>query len=70
MLYHTHLSDLEVKVTDLEILCLKYFGLKFLKSISFEYVDGSCWYIHVLVLSCTIMANLRDLDVKVMGHRF
>ena len=36
----THLGDLEVKVTDLEILCLS-FWLKFLKSISLEHGDGS-----------------------------
>ena len=31
----THLSDLEVKVTDLEILCES-----FCKSVSLEYIDG------------------------------
>ena len=31
----THLNDLEVKVTDLEILCYS-----FCKSISLEYIDG------------------------------
>ena len=37
----THLSDLEVKVTDLEILCLSFLVKVFCKSISLEYVDGS-----------------------------
>ena len=32
----THLGDLEVKVTDLEILCLSFY-----MSISLEHVDGS-----------------------------
>ena len=31
MLYHTHLSDLEVKVTDLEIIMLKIFWVKVFK---------------------------------------
>ena len=37
-----HLGDLEVKVMDLEILCQRILCQSFwLKSISFEYVDGS-----------------------------
>ena len=36
----THLGDIEVKVTDLESLCLS-FCLFFFMSISLEYVDGS-----------------------------
>ena len=66
---YTHLSDLG-QGHRLRNFMLKYFGLNFFKSISFENVDVSCWYIPVLVLSCTIMANLRDLEVKVMSHRF
>ena len=36
----THLADTEVKVTDLEILCLT-FWLIFYMSVSLEYIDGS-----------------------------
>ena len=32
----THVSDLEVKVTDFEILCLSYFDKSFKKSLSSE----------------------------------
>ena len=58
MLYHTHLSDLEVKVTDLEILCQKYLGLKFLKSISFEYTTQTLISIKTLFLIIGHIGNL------------
>ena len=35
------MGDLEVKVTDLEILC-SYFGKVFRTLISLEHLDGSC----------------------------
>ena len=66
----THLGDLEVKVTDLEILCLS-FWLKFFKSLYLltmlmDQVDT----LHVArywseVLRSTIMTHLGDLEVKV-----
>ena len=65
----THLGDLEVKVTDLEILLeflVKVFISLYLLNILRDQVDtlhvGRYWS---EVLCCTIMTHLGDLEFKV-----
>ena len=66
----THLGDLEVKVTDLEIFLLKFlvkvFISLYLLKLLMDQVDtlqvGRYWSD---VLFCTIMTHLSDLEVKV-----
>ena len=66
----THLGDPEVKVTDIEILCISFFVKVFISlyllKLWMDQVDtlhlGRYWS---KVLCCTIMAHLGDLEVKV-----
>ena len=65
----THLGDLEVKVTDLEILCLS-FWLKFLNLYLLNMLMDQVDTLHVgrywsEVLCCTIVTHQSDLKFKV-----
>ena len=71
----THLGDLEVKVTDLEILCLKFlvkvFVSLYLLNMMMDRVDT----LHIdrywsEVLCSTIMDHLSDFEVKVTDLNF
>ena len=65
----THLGDLEFKVTDFEIFCLKFL-VKVLSLYLLKLMMDPVDTLHVGlywsdVLFCTIMTHLGDLEVKV-----
>ena len=66
----THLGDLEVKVTDLEILCLKFLVKVFVSLYLLNMLMDRVDTLHIdrywsEVLCCTIMDHLSDFGVKV-----
>ena len=71
----THLGDLEVKVTDLKILCLSFWLKVFRSLYLLNMLMDQVHTLHVgrywsEVLCCTITTHLSDLEINVMGHRF